>query len=414
MFDLVDILKKGTPSHEVVKESITSVLFYQTEQCRELVLEAYRFEGVAPPEVLTNSDLSISDHVRQQSIEVVIVELNKSENVTEDAERISHLLPSHASVIVIGSEDAISTIRNLKDMGFYYVFWPIPKEELIDFVKSVHNNRQWNRGPGQKRRAKRVAVIGAKGGVGCSLVTSEIAHQLVDDKHSTCVVVDHNYSAGNIDIMMGVTKFEKRQVPSGALLTGLDLSTAKAMLAKQSDALSILALSSSDLKLDEMEEYTESVTELISSDVNFVIDDLSASSVNPYKTAINWLDCDCAILIFTPTISSVRDAARLKKRFSQLPEDKRPRFIAVLNHTQPEKFSNVPTADIEKYLEHKIDVVIPFSGKAASELVEGKRLVKADNKLSAPLKKLTSLLLGEKTNLKSKKSLFSFSRARSK
>lgn len=46
MFDLVDLLKKNG-SESQVKQKITSVLFYQTEKCRELVLEAYRFEGIS-------------------------------------------------------------------------------------------------------------------------------------------------------------------------------------------------------------------------------------------------------------------------------------------------------------------------------------------------------------------------------
>ncbi|MDN3683471.1 hypothetical protein QW180_02055 [Vibrio sinaloensis] len=75
--------------------------------------------------------------------------------------RISHLLPNSASVIVIGSEDAISTIRNLKAMGFYYLFWPVSKEELIDFVKNVSDNRQRNAGLGKAREAKKVAFFGA-------------------------------------------------------------------------------------------------------------------------------------------------------------------------------------------------------------------------------------------------------------
>ncbi|RUM49118.1 MAG: chromosome partitioning protein ParA, partial [Marinomonas sp.] len=173
MFDLVDSLRKSRNTESIVEqEKIRSVLFSQTAECEELVLEAYRFEGIAPPVVIKNDDAEISEHVRHSEIEIVIVELNNSKDVSADAERISHLLPNHASVIVIGSEDAISTIRNLKEIGFYYLFWPITKQELIDFVRSVSENRKRhsNRGPGQNRRAKYISIVGAKGGVGATFV----------------------------------------------------------------------------------------------------------------------------------------------------------------------------------------------------------------------------------------------------
>jgi pilus assembly protein CpaE len=400
MFDLVDILKKNQSETEV-KEVITTVLFYQTMVCRELVLEAYRFEGISAPEILTNDDLTISDHVRQQSIEIVIVELNDSDNVTRDAERISHLLPSHASVIVIGSEDAISTIRKLKEMGFYYLFWPISKQELIDFVKSVSSNRQWNIGPGQKRRAKRVAVIGSKGGVGTTLLAAEIANQLVSDKKSSCVVVDHNYAGGNIDIMMGLTNFEKRKLQKGSLLTALDLSTAKSLLVKQSDMLSVLSLTADDLNYLEINEYTDSVSDLIAADVNFIVEDVSASS--QYLNASFWENSDCVIFVFTSTVSSLRDVARIKAKFEQLPEKNRPRVIYALNNTAPERFATVDIAEITKFLKVAPDVVIPYVGNTSKMVLEGKRLTSSTIKSAASIRKLVSLILGEKVH---KRSLF--------
>jgi pilus assembly protein CpaE len=413
MFDLVDLLKKNQ-TEDGAKEKITSVLFYQTDKCRELVLEAYRFEGVTDPEVLTNDDLSISDHVRQQSIEVVIVELNSSDNVTRDAERISHLLPSHASVIVIGSEDAISTIRNLKDMGFYYLFWPISKQELIDFVKSVNSNRASNRGPGQKRRAKKISVIGAKGGVGATLIVAEVAHQLVSNKKSNCVVVDHNYYSGNIDIMMGITKFEKRPVQRGALLTSLDLTTANSLVAKQNEMLSVLSLTSDDLTFSEMNEYTESIVEMLAPEVNFFVEDLSASSMSVLSDNKSWLKSDCVILVVTPTISAVRDAARIKKLIDSQVEADKPRLIVIINNVAPEKSATVKLPDIEKFLNYKPQVVLPFVANVATEITQGKRLAKSNSKLKTPLKRLVSLILGESLGYQNKSGLFSiFSKGRS-
>ncbi|WP_068716658.1 AAA family ATPase [Vibrio tritonius] len=400
MFNLVDTLK-SKQKQEAEQEQIQTVLFYQTESCQNLVQESYRFEGIAEPATLLNNDDEIAEHVRLQSVEIVIIELNDSKNIAKDAERISHLLPSHASVIVIGSEDAISTIRNLKALGFYYLFWPITKQELIDFVRSVHENRERNRGPGQNRRAKRVSILGAKGGVGATAITAELSYLLSEEKHASCVVVDHNYTSGNIDIMLGIQKFEKRRMQRGAFTELLDLSSARGLLYKQSELLSVLGLTSKEFSHEEIAEYHRSVINVMMSECNFIIEDFSASSGQVHLEKNSWLDSDCIILVLSPTVSSLRDAGRLKLLLDKVPLSERPRVLVVVNHTCPEKFSTVTFSEIEKFLEIKPDAIVPFISNFGEEILNGKRLAKLNNKSSVPIRALASLVVGEKTIAKS-------------
>ncbi len=397
MLDLVDILKSGQANTKIEPEKITTVLFHQTQECQDLVLESFRFEGIAEPVMAPNSDDNISEHVRLQSVEIVLIELNKSHNVAEDAKRISHLLPSHASVIVIGSEDAISTIRNLKEMGFYYIFWPITKQELIDFVRSVHDNRERNRGPGQKRRAKGVTVIGAKGGVGTTAITAELSHLLSHEKHASCIVVDHNYNSGNLDIMLGVQKFEKRQIQKGAFTDSLDLASAKSLLHKHNDMLSLLGLTAANLTQAEVAEYHRAIIDIMSPECNFIIEDMSASSGQVYEVNHSWLQSDCILLVSSPTVSSLRDAGRIKQIIDNVPPSQRPRLILVVNHTMPEKYASVSLSEIEKFLHQKVDVVIPFIGAFSNVILDGKRLANINSKGAGPVKSLASLVIGERT-----------------
>lgn len=396
MFDLVDILKKdSSQSDEVNQKEITSVLFYQTDTCQALVKEAYRFEGLVPPAITSNSDENIKEHVRNENIEIVIIELNESNDISSDAERINHLLPNDASVIVIGSEDAISTIRNLKRMGFYYLFWPITKSELIEFVVSVHENRNRNRGLGKKRKAKQISVIGCKGGVGTTLLCSEIAYQLSDQKKSSCVVVDNDYQGGNLDIMLGMEKFEKRQIRAGSFATTLDNASAQSMLTKHTRLLSVLSMTSSTLSNTEIKEYTKTVTEQVAVDVNFVIDDSSSIARQSFNKQELVEISDCVILVFSPTVSSLRDAARIKERFAEESEEKNLRMYLVLNYVVPEGAATITLAEAEKYLHQEVDVVIPYIKKMDTIILDRKRVSQQGGKAGKAIRKLTSLIVGE-------------------
>lgn len=396
MFDLVDILKKGDSQKSNQQKEITSVLFYQTEKCHSLVKEAYRFEGLALPALLVNSDENIKEHVRSEHIEIVVIELNESDDVSRDAERIGHLLPNEASVIVIGSEDAISTIRNLKQMGFYYLFWPITKHELIEFVLSVHDNRHSNRGLGKKRKAKQISVIGCKGGVGTTFLCSEIAYLLSEKKNSSCVVVDNDYFGGNLDIMLGMEKFEKRQIRAGAFATTLDPTSAQSMLNKSSKLLSVLSLApSSGMSSSDIKEYTRTVATQVSENVNFLVEDLSSIAQQSFDHKELAELSDCMILVFTPTVSALREAARIRQHMIEDKDSLACRLYLVMNCVIPNAAATVTLEEAEKYLHQPIDVVIPYIKKLDSMILDDKRICQSGGKPEKALYRLISLIVGE-------------------
>ncbi len=396
MFDLVDILKKGEVPKTEKQQEITSVLFYQTEKCHSLVKEAYRFEGLVPPVLVENSDEHIKEHVRNEHIEIVIIELNESTNVSRDAERIGHLLPNEASVIVIGSEDAISTIRNLKLMGFYYLFWPITKQELIEFVLSVHDNRHSNRGLGKKRKAKQISVLGCKGGVGTTFVCSEIAYLLSEKKNSSCVVVDNDYFGGNLDIMLGMEKFEKRQIRAGAFATTLDPTSAQSMLNKSSKLLSVLSLTPSlGMGCADVKEYTRTVADQVSENVNFLVEDLSSIAQPSFDYKMLAEESDCMILVFSPTVSALREAARIRQRVMDNKDGNSSRLYLVMNRVIPDSSATVTLDEVEKYLHQPVDVVIPYIKKLDSMILDNKKICQSGGKPEKALYRLISLIVGE-------------------
>ncbi|SBS25902.1 cell division inhibitor MinD [Marinomonas aquimarina] len=410
MFDLVGSLKSAPDQGSIVdQEKIGTVLFYQTTECNELVLEAFRFEGIVAPAVVQNTDDEIIEHVRSSDIEIVIVELNHSDNVSADAERINHLLPNHASVIVIGSEDAISTIRNLKNIGFYYLFWPITKQELIDFVRSVHDNRRKSsRGPGQNRRAKCISIIGSKGGVGATFVCAEMAYQLSTLEKSSCLVVDQNHSTGDLDIMMGIRDYERRTVQKSDISI-IDDKFSQSLVYRQNSLLSVLSLTSESVDDLTLLDYTNSVIDYLAGDFNFILEDRSASVAFSVESDRFISDSDVIVLVMSASVSAIRDAARLRDKVKRLNKNESLRLILVMNHIVPPKSETLTKEDAEAFLKQTIDIEIPFCDHLNAHILEHKRVARSSLKAAKPLRQLTATILGERANSSKKRSLFSFS-----
>ena len=402
MFDLVDILKTKSDAKPVTQELITTVLFYQTQECMDLVEEAFRFEGLVSSSMLENSDQNIQQHIRDSQISMVIVELNQSSNVSKDMERISHPLPNEASVIVIGSEDAISTIRNLKGMGFYYVFWPIPKQELIDFVRNVDSNRKRNSGLGKDRTAKKVAVWGTKGGVGATLMTAEIAYELSTKKNSSCLIVDHDFRGGNLDIFLSLDKHEKKPVTRSSITASLDATYASSMVKKISGMLSVLSIESEELNELELKEYARTLSDQLSGQFNFILEDLSRSS--NCKQDLNYISehSDILLLMIEPTVSSLREAKRVQKHMDNM--SSKTRTVFVLNYTMPDNAATITEADIKSYLGKSADVVCPNDPKLGKMVLDKKHMYEMNSPVGRSVNRITHLLLGQNEQ-KQKKSI---------
>ncbi|MEZ8605148.1 AAA family ATPase [Vibrio splendidus] len=396
MIDLAGIIKSNDDSQ---KESNTAglastVLFRQTTECIELVTEAFRFEGIPLPTIVDNSDRNIKDFVQNSKFELVIVELTTTLDVVSNMERISHLLPNDTSVIVIGNEDAISTIRHLKQIGFYYILWPISKRELIYFVKNVYENRHRKSGLGKDRTAKRIALWGTKGGVGTTMLTAEIAHELSKVKKSSCLVVDHDSLGGNIDIFLFDKNFQKKIVSTEVLTADLDISYANSMVKKLDDMLSVLAIESNDLDESALKTYVRSLSNILATEYNFIIEDYSRSSCSKNDLKYISEQNDIIVVVLEPTVSSAREAKRTLQSINHI--DSKVRCVFVLNYTMPANSATISQEEINKFLNIDVDIIIPHEVKFGGIVLEGEQhLFQSKLPISRNLNNLTSLLLGE-------------------
>ena len=394
MFNLVGNQdQKPTKDSQPMKgDNQASALFYQTENCRTFVEEAFRFEGVELSKSLAASDENIGQFVRENRSQIILIELTESDDVTKDMQRISNLLPNGLSVIVIGGEDTIHTVRNLKEMGFYYLYWPCTKQEVIDFVNSVVTDG-FNESLSRVRYAKRVAVLGVKGGVGTSLITAELGKELSEKYNSSCLIVDRNFVGGNVDIMLGLKQFKKREVKSSEINASFDESYTMSMTQPVNNLLSVLAIESEDLSEVELKEYIEIQLETLATKSNFILGDYSGSASIKQDIKHIAKHADIILLVIERSVSGLREAKRIK----QLLEDHNStaRCLYIVNNTRPQRVANVTMEEVDKHLQQKVDVVCPFEPSLSLEVLKGKGIYNADLKISESINQITALLLGE-------------------
>lgn len=411
--ELLDLSSVHTSRKSGDEHKFSSVLFSQTQECIDLILSAFRFEGISAPSIVDNFEDEIAEYVQSSTIDIVLLELNESDDVARDAEHISRLLPTNASVIIIGSEDAISTIRKLKDLGFYYVFWPVTKEEFIDFVNNVYENMENNKNIGKARTAKQVAVLGTKGGVGTSFITAELAFLISHSMKSNSVIIDCDYSSGDQDILLGVKNFKRYEVNMNSVDGSGDFLLGESFTTKIDNQLALLAIDSEDIQYKDLFEYTIELSKQLDPKTNFVFYDLSATISFQLDITQYIKEWDIIVLVVEPSISSVREAAKYLKILSSYKDDKSVRVLTVFNYARTGKGLLVTKQDAEEYLYISFDVVIPYYPDILGMFLKGKHAAMQNTSVGTCIKELAHLILGEeKEEKKSKFSIFSALRGR--
>ncbi|TOO97143.1 chromosome partitioning protein ParA, partial [Vibrio parahaemolyticus] len=379
MFDLTKALTtKAKPAQSSTTGVAGCTLFYQSQECLNLIQEVFRFEGWNEPECV-RSNVGLTKLTQQNNSHIVILELSESDNIVEDAKSFAGKLPTHKGVVVIGKEDAISTLRSLKDMGFYYVFWPVNKQEIADFLIHVNKNLKTFSGVSQKRKAKRVAVVGSKGGVGTSLITTELS-SLLSTQGSDTILVDHQYADTNIDVLLGLKDFKPRGIDEfTAPLHEMDAEGALSYLFNARKNLRLLTING-DMSQTDILNYSQTLCDLLARNTNLIIEDFSGGvdfKVEPQLLVENF---DVVVLVLDASVSSVRSAKRLFEKISnlQLTLSSRTRVITLVNYHRPENAYVLQRPDLIKYLGADVDLEVGYCKSLSHIIIDGKRGHKHD------------------------------------
>lgn len=398
---MFDITKK-LPENKQAKVKVQSpsgptgcALVYQTEECKALVEELFEFEGWDAPNGVTQGQADSGFFAKQES-NLILLELNESSSVVSDAQAFAAKLPTHKGVIIIGKEDAISTLRTLKEMGFYYIFWPINKYEFAEFVMHVHNDLKSQSGVSKERRAKRVAVVGTKGGIGTSFIAAELSSKMSGQGVDT-ILVDHQYHDSNIDVLLGLTDHVSRTLDELSVpIHELDYEGAQNYLTSVNKDLRLLSING-DGSQDEILNYNLTLCDLLSRSTNFIVEDFSGSVDFHVDGNMLIRHYDVVAIVIEPSIAAIRNAKSIINTLSRIRETqkKRTRIITLVNHHRPENSFVVNREETSKFLGSSVDLDIEYCKNLSHLQIDGKRAFKHNKSVNHSLEQLVRLVNGQ-------------------
>ena len=343
----------------------------ETEAIAAAVFEDLGFESSA----VKRGDIgaAISYLSSNSSPRIVVVDISKSELPISDINSLAETCEPGVEVIVIGAQNDIGLFRDLMQIGVSdYLAKPVTRELLRRSIETV---RQGARNVNLRgRMGKLVAITGVRGGTGATTIVANLAWLLSEKVGRRVALLDLDFNYGALSLA-----FDQRATPG--LREALENIHRVDQLFIERTIVHVnqrLALLSCEEPLDytvhfETKAYDELVGHL-AKQFHYVMVDVPDSAGPEHQHVLK--TAAVRILVLDPTLASMRHTIRLLKSMGQ--EEIGRQTILVLNRRWPASEGDLTVEEIEKALNHRIDVVIPFGkgqlvgAENAGELVASK------------------------------------------
>ncbi len=272
----------------------------------------------------------------------------------EQLDALSACCDAGTKVIVIGNRNDISLYRELIARGVTdYLIAPLDTVTLIQQISLAY-------APDSAEKIGRIiSVIGAKGGVGASTVSHNLAWTISNKIHEHCVIVD-------LDLPFGTAGLDFNQDPiqgvADAILAPerLDQNFIDRLLWKCGEKLEILA---APVVLDRTYDLTDNaydaIIDILRSAVPATVLDIPHQWYGWTKRAL--LQSDEIIIVATPDLANLRNAKMLVDFTKTARPDDPPPWIVLNNVGLPREIR--PPELFIKQIEANNFIAIPFDPK---------------------------------------------------
>ena len=326
---------------------------------------------------------------------ILMVDLSESGDPLNDINALAEVCEPGTVVIAIGQVNDVRLYRDLLASGIHdYLLKPLSANMLRDSLnqaQAVFLAPRAGEAEGVKRHMS-TAVIGTRGGVGASTLATSLAWLFATEKHMPTALLD-------LDVHFGTGALTLDLEPGRGLTDAIDnpsridgLFIERAMI-RANDNLAILSaeapvnqpLMTDGAAFMQLQEEFKHQFEMTVLDM-------------PRNMMINFpqllTDVNVIVLAAEMSLASARDTIRILSWLkTNAPHSQ---VVVVANKVQPGA-GEISRTDFEASIERKIDVIIPFDQKAATNAAKlGKTFVDANGsaKASAAIKQLAARVIG--------------------
>jgi pilus assembly protein CpaE len=283
---------------------------------------------------------------------VIVLESDGRNDLLTGLDHLATVCDAGTRVVVIGRINDVTLYRELVRRGVSdYVLGPVG---AIDVVRSICNLFS---APEAKAVGRIIAVVGAKGGVGSSTISHNVAWAIARDLAMDAVVAD-------LDLAFGTAGLDYNQDPPQGIADAVfspdrvDTAFIDRLLSKCTDHLSLLAAPATlDRVYDFGTDAFDSVFDTLRATMPCIVLDIPHQWSGWTKRAL--IGADDILIVAAPDLANLRNTKNLFDLLkASRPNDRPPLYC--LNQVGVPKRPEIAAAEFAKAIESQPVVSIPF------------------------------------------------------
>ena len=284
---------------------------------------------------------------------VIILEFeSRPADILAGLDSLAEVCDAGTRVIVIGRHNDVVLYRELVRRGVSdYQIAPVSTLDVVRMICGLFSS------PDAKPVGRILAVVGAKGGVGASTVSHNIAWAIARDLNLDSVVTD-------LDLAFGTAGLDFNQDPPQGIADAvfsperIDTAFVDRLLSKCSDNLSLLAAPATlERVYDFGDEAFDSILDSLRATVPCIVLDLPHQWTGWTKRTL--LAADDILIVAAPDLANLRNAKSMMDILrAGRANDHRPFYL--LNQVGVPKRPEIKSSDFAKALDDEPVAIIPF------------------------------------------------------
>ncbi|MGX1317251.1 pilus assembly protein CpaE [Bradyrhizobium sp. USDA 377] len=333
---------------------------------------------------------------------VIVLESDGRNDLLGGLDQLATVCDAGTRVVVIGRINDVTLYRELVRRGVSdYVLAPVGP---IDVVRSICNLFS---APEAKAVGRIIAVVGAKGGVGASTISHNVAWAIARDLAMDAVVAD-------LDLAFGTAGLDYNQDPPQGIADAVfspdrvDTAFIDRLLSKCTDHLSLLAAPATlDRVYDFGTDAFDAVFDTLRSTMPCIVLDIPHQWSGWTKRAL--IGADDILIVASPDLANLRNTKNLFDLLkASRPNDRPPLYC--LNQVGVPKRPEIAAAEFAKAIESQPVVSIPFEPQIFGSAANNGQMIaeiSANHKSIEMFLQIAQRLTGRSETKKQKSSLLS-------
>lgn len=332
--------------------------------------------------------------------EVLIIDISNAQSPATELSSLTQACGSETTVIALGTKNDVALYRSLVGAGVTdYLVKPVTTQELRRTLLTA--GRTHKEATPEARHGRLVAVVGARGGVGGSMVAVSTAWILAEKLEKRVALIDLDMHFGTDALSLDVEPGSglRNALTSPDRIDSLFIASALVSAGTNLQVLGGEEPIEEDVYIDP--DALERLVTETKSNFDVVVVDLPRHLLGAAAAVLPRFD---AIAVVTDlSLASLRDTLRIRSGIDRMAPDLKPLIVG--NRIGAGGAGQLPVAEFEKGLGGKLDHKIVDDAKAGKATLDGKPLpAVALRSRSGPALQELAIVLGGATEAKAKTS----------